>query len=253
VLLPLRVQNGEWMYANGSVFQAGGARGSTMERSISIFELSSSTWWNADLGLRRRFPASVLLPDGKVMVVSGYDYLDNNSAVVRRAHYLDLRGPVFFSTGSAASGETRGYHNIALLLPDGRVLVGGGRSRGSAQGDPEDEKPSFRYLHPPYLASGAPRPAITAAPESIGYGSTFTVEVSGGPVSEAVLMGLGSMTHAIDMNQRYVQLAATPQGAGAVLVSGPANVQSAPPGYYMLFVLDQNRIPSVARFVRVAP
>ena len=66
-------------------------------------------------------------------------------------------------------------------------------------------------------------------------------------------MGLGSMTHAFDMNQRYVQLAATPQGTNAVQVTGPANVQTAPPGYYMLFVLNANRIPSVARFVRVAP
>jgi hypothetical protein len=255
VLLPLRQPNGAWGYLNGSVLQAGGARGSTMERSISIFEISSTTWWNGDLGVRRRFPATVLLPDGKVMVVSGYDYNPvGENPFLRNAHYLDLGNPAMpFATGAAASGEIRGYHNVALLLPDGRVLIAGGRSRGSAQGDPEDEKPNFRYLHPPYLASGAPRPAIIAAPQTIGYGSTFTVGVAGGPVSEVVLMGLGSMTHAIDMNQRYVQLVATPDGARAVQVTGPANVQTAPPGYYMLFVLNQNRIPSVARFVRVAP
>ncbi|HET7364745.1 MAG TPA: galactose oxidase early set domain-containing protein, partial [Burkholderiales bacterium] len=134
-------------------------------------------------------------------------------------------------------------------------LVAGGRSRGSEPTDPEDEKPSLRYLYPPYLSpleSPPARPVITSAPQSIGYGSTFTVEVAGGPVSEVVLMGLGSMTHAFDTNQRYVQLAATPQGAGLVQVSGPANVQTAPPGYYMLFVLNESRIPSVASFVRVA-
>ena len=255
VLLPLRRTNGEWGYANGSVFQAGGARGSTMERSISIFELSSTTWFNGDLGIRRRFPASVLLPDGKVMVVSGYDFLPiGPNPFIRNAHYLDLRNAAApFTTGTAASGEVRGYHNVALLLPDGRVLIAGGRSRGSAAEDPEDEKPNFRYLHPPYLASGAPRPAITAAPQALGYGEVFTVQVQGGPISEVVLMGLGSMTHAIDMNQRYVQLEATAQGANAVQVTGPANVQTASPGYYMLFVLNQNRIPSVARFVRLAP
>ena len=64
-------------------------------------------------------------------------------------------------------------------------------------------------------------------------------------------MSLGSMTHSFDMNQRYVQLAAAPQSATTVQVTGPANVQTAPPGYYMLFVLDQNRVPSVARFVQV--
>jgi hypothetical protein len=133
------------------------------------------------------------------------------------------------------------------------VLIAGGRSRGSAAGDPEDEKPNFRYLLPPYLAAGQSRPAIISAPATIGYNSSFTVEVSGGPASEVVLMSPGSMTHAIDMSQRYVQLASTPQSAAAVQVTGPASVQAAPPGYYMLFVLNQDRVPSVARFVRLAP
>jgi len=72
-------------------------------------------------------------------------------------------------------------------------------------------------------------------------------------VSEVVLMGLGSMTHAFDMNQRYIQLATPGQSASAVEVTGPADIQTAPPGYYMLFVLNESRVPSVARFVRVVP
>lgn len=250
VMLPIRANNFEWGYANGSVLQAGGGRESAMERSIDFFELSTGSWAQGiDLGVRRRYPATVLLPDGKVMVVSGYDATDVNP-FIRNAHYLDPRPPASFATGSAASGETRGYHNVALLLEDGRVLIAGGRSRGSAPSDPEDEKPSFRYLHPPYLSAPA-RPVLTAAPQTIGYGSSFTVQFSGGPVSEVVLMGLGSMTHAFDMNQRYVQLATTGQAGNAVTVTGPANVQTAPPGYYMLFVLNEARVPSVARFVRV--
>jgi hypothetical protein len=250
-MLPMRANNFEWGYANGSVLQAGGGRGTQMERSIDFFELSSGGWMGIDLGVRRRFPATVLLPDGKVMVVSGYDTTYANPHI-RKAHYLDPRPPGGFATGTV-SGETRGYHNVALLLPDGRVLIAGGRSRGSAAGDPEDEKPNFRYLLPPYLAEGQSRPVIISAPATIGYNSSFTVEVSGGPASEVVLMSPGSMTHAIDMSQRYVQLASTPQGAAAVQVTGPASVQAAPPGYYMLFVLDQDRVPSVARFVRLAP
>jgi hypothetical protein len=255
VLLPMRAQNFEWGYANGSVLQAGGGRESAMERSIDIFEISSGSWGQGiDLGVRRRYPATVLLPDGKVVVVSGYDATYGNP-FIRNAHYLDLRPPISpasFSTGVSASGETRGYHNVALLLDDGRVLIAGGRSQGET--GPEDEKPSLRYLYPPYLSplgSPPPRPAISAAPTTIGYGASFTVEVSGGPVSEVVLMGLGSMTHAFDMNQRYVQLATPGQAGDTVQVTGPANVQTAPPGYYMLFVLNQDRVPSVARFVRV--
>jgi hypothetical protein len=257
VLLPMRANNFEWGYANGSVLQAGGGLDSQMERSIDFFEISSGRWGRGiDLGVRRRFPATVLLPDGKVAVVSGYD-ATNVNPLIRNAHYLDLRPPISpttFTTGVAASGEVRGYHNVALLLPDGRVFIAGGRSRGSQPSDPEDEKPDFRYLYPPYLSpleSPPPRPVISAAPQTIGYGSTFTVEFSGGPVSEVVLMGLGSMTHAFDMNQRYVQLAAPSQDATTVQVTGPADIQTAPPGHYMLFVLNQSRVPSVAKFVRV--
>ena len=254
VLLPMRANNFEWNYANGSVLQAGGGRESQMERSIDFFEISTGAWGQGiDLGIRRRYPATVLLPDGKVMVVSGYDATGQNPLLLN-AHYLDPRPPASFATGVAASGEVRGYHNVALLLPDGRVLIAGGRSAGEA--DLEDEKATFRYLYPPYLSpreSPPPRPVITAAPQTIGYGSSFTIQVSGGPVSEVVLMGLGSMTHAFDMNQRYVQLAATPQGAAAAQVTGPANIQTAPPGHYMLFVLNESRVPSIARFVRVVP
>ena len=64
-------------------------------------------------------------------------------------------------------------------------------------------------------------------------------------------MGLGSMTHSIDMNQRYVQLAVTDSGSGYLEVLTPADGMTAPPGDYMLFLLDENRIPSVARIVRL--
>src|SRR5262249_55848019 len=158
-----------------------------------------------DLGGPRRYPATVLLPDGKVLIVSGYDSRGSAAPIVQNAQYLDARAPASFTTGGAAMGEVRGYHNVALLLPDGRVFVGGGRSAGEAPPDPEDESPSFRYLYPPYMSpreSPPPRPSITAAPTAVRYATGFSVEFSGGPISEVVLMGLGSMTHSFDTNQR---------------------------------------------------
>jgi hypothetical protein len=101
--------------------------------------------------------------------------------------------------------------------------------------------------------SPPPRPAITGAPMSVRYGANFPVEFSGGPISEAVLMGLGSMTHSFDTNQRAIQLAIASAGPASAQLTAPANAQTAPAGYYMLFVLDQNRVPSVARMVQVVP
>lgn len=257
-LLPLRVQDGEWGYGNGSVVQAGGGRGSDEEHRIDVYEFCAKQWAasSLEMGVTRRHPATVLLPDGKILVVSGHDDAAPAAAQpdgVRHAQYLDLRPPASFATGISAGGppgEARGYHNVALLLPDGRVFVAGGRSRSEiAPPDLEDEKPTFRYLYPPYMLR--PRPVITGAPATIGYGAPFEVTFTGGPISEVVLIGLGSMTHAFDSNQRNVQLALTAPTPTATVVIGPPDRQTAPPGHYMLFVLDQARTPSIARVVHL--
>jgi galactose oxidase len=255
VLLPLRAANGDWKYTNGSVLQAGGEVGSQPERHIDLYELSLNQWVPIlDMGGPRRYAANVLLPDGTVLVVSGYDSQGSAVPVVQHAQYLGLRPPGSFATGASVMGEVRGYHNVALLLPDGRVFVAGGRTAGETS--EENEQASFRYLYPPYMSpreSPPPRPAITAAPALVHYGQSFPVEFSGGPISEAVLMGLGSMTHSFDTNQRYVQLAMAGSGPASAQLTAPANPQTAPAGWYMLFVLDANHVPSVARMVQVAP
>jgi hypothetical protein len=256
-LMPLRVTNGEWNYTNGSVLEAGGEVGSQVEHQVDLYEFSSFRWFNVvpTMGAPRRYPANVLLPDGKVLIVNGYDSQGSAVPVVFNAQYLDPRPPTSFATGLSATGEVRGYHNVALLLPDGRVFVAGGRT--ASETSTEDEKPNFRYLYPPYMSprdAPPPRPAITSVPAAIQYGQNFSVQFSGGPISEAVLMGLGSMTHSFDTNQRYVQLAMANPSASPAQVTAPPDRQTAPPGYYMLFVLDQNHVPSVASIVQlVAP
>lgn len=254
VLLPMRVNNGEWGYANGSVLQAGGDHETPPEQDIDIFELGSNNWLQSvPMGVRRHHPSTVLLPDGHVLIVAGHDD-KTQSPLVENAQYFDPRPPAALDTSDTAMGEPRGYHSVALLLPDGRVFVAGGRTGGSDSA--EDEKPNFRYLYPPYMSpreAPPPRPAITSAPATARYGTNFSVGFSGGPISEVVLMSLGSMTHSFDANQRYVQLAIASAGGTTAQIVAPPNPQTAPPGYYMLFALDQNRVPSVARFLRIVP
>ena len=246
-LLPVRLIDGEWGYANGSVLIAGGDFNTVHQRSMDIYDPVANAWGPRILtSVPRHHPTVVLLPNGMVLVAAGHDM--NAHSNLRRALYIDPAQGFTATLGNAVSNEIRGYHHIALLMPDGRVLVGGGQDAITGI---QQEKSSFRYLHPPYLSQ--PRPVITDAPDTLVFGQDFSLTSTGPAPAEAVLMAPGSMTHSFDFNQRYVQLRVveTVPSGGAHLstIMAPPTAQMAPPGVYMLFVLDAARVPSEAVFV----
>lgn len=261
-MLPIRLQDGQWGYRNGAVLVAGGAHWTQSERSIDVYDPIEDRWCvsgtgtgacttpRLDMAGRRHHPSTVVLPDGRMLVIAGHDDADPGSTLIRKALLVDPATGFQLTEGQAAMGEIRGYHTVTLLLPDGRVLVGGGRSAGPTS-VAEDERTDLRFYSPPYLdAARLPlRPQLTSAPAILRYNTAASIGVSG-QATEAALIGLGSMTHSFDSNQRHVQLALTPAAGGATIV-GPRDARTAPPGYYMLFVLGPSRTPSVARIVRV--
>jgi hypothetical protein len=146
------------------------------------------------------------------------------------------------------SGRARLYHSVALLLPDGSVLVGGGGAPG-----PQTNLNAEIYL-PYYLfdSSGnlAPRPSITG-PNSIGWGETFKLNVdSPAAIQRVTLVKTGSVTHSCNFEQRFMALSFTPT-AGGLSVTAPPSKNAAPPGYYMIFAINKLGVPSVAKIVRV--
>jgi|SRR5690349_1519953 hypothetical protein len=136
---------------------------------------------------------------------------------------------------------SRGYHSSAILLPDGSVIMGGDPNGGST--------PNERYL-PSYFFKS--RPTITAAPPTIAFGAAFSIDTpTPGAISEVVLMRAGAVTHGFNQNQRYVGCAITGIGATNVNATAPPDGNIGPPGHYLLFLLDRDRVPSVAKWVRL--
>jgi hypothetical protein len=148
-----------------------------------------------------------------------------------------------WTTLAASATMPRLYHSAATLLPDGRVLSTG----GNGQLTPE-------AFSPPYLFKGA-RPTMSAVPTTIGYGQTFSVQT---PVAESItkvtLIRITSVTHAFNQNQRLSVLSFTRPGSGTLDIVAPATSNVAPPGHYLLFLVNLNGVPSVGNVVQlVAP
>jgi hypothetical protein len=147
-----------------------------------------------------------------------------------------------WQTLSAAS-IARLYHSTALLLPDARVLTAGSGNDGPAVNQTRAE-----IFSPPYLFKG-PRPTIVGAPGLIQYGAPFSVSTpDAASIASVSLIRPGAVTHSFDEDQRFLSLSFT-AGAGSLTIQAPANANLAPPGYYMLFLVNNAGVPSVAAFV----
>ncbi len=194
----------------------------------------------------RAYENLTLLPDGKVLASGGEsasDGIDLTKAVLP-AEMWDPATEKWTTVASLTNG--REYHSTALLLPDGRVLMAGG---GQLPGSGATDQTNAEIYSPPYLFNGA-RPTITGAPGTIQYGSSFTVQTpDAASITKVALIRTPSVTHAFDQNQRYIPVSFT-AGSGQLTVQAPAAANNAPPGYYMLFILNGNGVPSVASFVR---
>ena len=152
---------------------------------------------------------------------------------------------------AGANSYARLYHTVALLMPDATVWVAGGNpTRGTYEQHMEIYKPAYLFTRDVNNnVVAATRPTISSVQSTITWGGQFSVFTpDAANISSAVLMRPGSSTHAFDMSARMVGLDFT-AGAGALTVTGPPNANIAPPGYYMLFLINNQGVPSVAKFL----
>jgi hypothetical protein len=142
------------------------------------------------------------------------------------------------------------YHSTAVLVPDGRVMRGG--KDGQFQRDPYKYfEHRLELFSPPYLFAAA-RPQISSAPSTGSYGQEITIDSpTAVDVARVALIRLGAVTHSFHMDQRYVGLAITGSNPSQLTATLPPNRNVAPPGAYMLFLLDGAGIPSVANIIQL--
>ena len=198
------------------------------------------------MAFARTFHTVTMLPDGTAMV-SGGSQRKSETNLTPAVLEAELWSPQTEAwTTLAPMTKARIYHGSAVLLPDARVAVAGG---GNIPGG--TDMLSVEVYTPPYLFKG-PRPTVTSAPGQLEYGASFTVETpAAATIRKVSLLRPGAATHAFDQDQRFVPLLFTPSGTDRLEVQAPADSNLAPPGYYMLFLIDEAGVPSVATFVRL--
>jgi hypothetical protein len=241
------------MYELGKVLKAGtSSDGNTPVRPSSpnayVIDMNgpSPAWRKVgSMAYPRAFLNLTTLPNGNVLATGGESTADG-TILANAVKAAESWSPATEQWTTLASEQiARFYHSVALLLPDGRVLAGGGGNDGAVP-----NSPSYEIFSPPYLFQG-PRPTITSAPSTIGYGEAFTVETPDtARVTSAVLMAPAAVTHSFDENARRVPLTIS-FGSRSIQLQSPPNGNVAPPGYYMLFLIDSTGVPSVASWIRL--
>ncbi len=236
------------MYDIGKVIYIGGGgstSGTTPQATAEIINLNSSTpaWTSTgSMHYNRRQHNATVLPDGTVLVTGGGSCggFDPSNCPVYTPEIWNPGTGAFTSMASDPAQKYRGYHSTALLLPDGRVLSAGGNIGG----------PNASLFSPPYLFKGA-RPTISSAPSGINYGQTFFVSTpDASSITKISFIRVGVVTHAQNYDQRLIPLNKA-SASGGLNVTAPASANIAPPGYYMLFLVNSSGVPSVGAIIQI--
>jgi plastocyanin len=234
VLLPLRPPNYE-----PRVLVAGGAAADARQTAEWIDLSVAAPAWQAlpNMTVAREKVNSVLLPDGRVLIAGGTQTPPNGGP----AEIFDPEDPASGFELGPTMKYVRGYHSAAILMPDGSVIMGGDPNGGTT--------PNERYL-PSYMFK--PRPTITGSPATVAYGAGFSVQTpTPGAIAEVVLLRPGAVTHGFNQSQRYVGCAVTGSTANTIDATAPPDGTIAPPGYYLLFLIDHDRSPSTGVWIRL--
>lgn len=210
--------------------------------------------------LKRFWSNATIMADGKVLVNGGSAVSNKLSGI---AYQNEIWDPASLTSGQiqpwalgASAAQPRLYHSTALLLPDATVLTSGGGAPGPVT------NLNAEIFYPPYLyardgsGNAAPRPVVTlVSTGTVSAGEQIQARVaSASGISRVTLLKMGAVTHAVNIDQRFMDLAFSQSQSGNTLtVSLPANTNVLMPGTYMMFSFDGSGVPSVANIITVVP
>jgi hypothetical protein len=255
------------LYRANRILYAGGRNPPIANTEIVDLEHPATGWQPAaTMHFARVQHNATLLPDGTVLVTGGTQGAGGKGQLPQdKQGFNDLRPgqPIHAAelwdpganqwTILAEETRDRCYHSVALLLPDATVLSAGG---GEYKPDNinanlnEDSHLDAQIFSPPYLFHGT-RPVIDSAPNETGYGQQFDVGTAHpNDIAAVNWVRLSSVTHSMNSEQRINFLGFAVDGAH-LRVTAPANANACPPGYYMLFILTNQGVPSISKMIRI--
>jgi YVTN family beta-propeller protein len=242
---------GQLLIAGGAV-SAGDSASSDQAMVIDLTNPALPVNLIAPMQSPRQFHNEVLLPSGEVLVVGGNTdgVKFNDDEAVLAPEVWDPDTGVWTLLNPQTVPRT--YHSTATLLSDGRVLSAGGGLAGLS--NPAVNHADGEVFSPPYLFSSngelAERPVITDVPRVLRVGRTFAVEATAG-LSEFSLVKMSSTTHTMNTDLRYLRPSFTEPAPGSYSVTLHSNENVLTPGFWMLFALNAQGVPSEAAVVQI--
>jgi hypothetical protein len=205
---------------------------------------------------------AVLLPTGEVFVCGGVNEdstKPSDKTGIRAAELYQPRARRWPSLPSRDRWLTlpdaaviRQYHSVALLMPDGRVWTAGSSKNHDISSVRPDPRELRIELFEPWYFGRSDRPKIAHSPSEVRWGDRFHIQTrQANEIRAIAFVRAGSVTHAFDADQRYVGLKFTRGKGDELHVSAPPDANIAPPGFYMLFILNRHGVPSNGRFMRI--